>query len=250
MENAIHLQQTASTNTQLEQFFQMKNHAKDGECLTDGFLLWADYQQAGRGRQQNHWHSENSKNLLMSILLYPNLTYTEQFRITEWISLAVSDFLRQNVGLTDCHIKWPNDIYLHDKKAAGILIEHHISHEKVHRSIIGIGLNVNQTAFPEELPNPTSIRLESGREWPVEECAEQIRNRLMERRNQSAEQTHEAYLQRMYLRHVPARFLLVDSGKVLEGCIAGADSKGMLQMEVNGHLRTFELNEIKYLGAL
>ena len=119
MNDILHFQQLASTNTYLEQQLQCQNRAN----LPDGLIVMTDFQTGGRGRQSNKWFSEKGKNLLMSILIYPQLPVEAQFRVTEWISLAMAEHLRQNVGM-EAEIKWPNDIYIHGKKIAGILISH------------------------------------------------------------------------------------------------------------------------------
>ena len=107
MNDILHFQQLASTNTYLEQQLHSQNRAN----LPDGLLVMTDFQTGGRGRQSNQWFSETGKNLLMSILIYPHLPVEAQFRVTEWVSLALADHLRQNVGL-EARIKWPNDIYI------------------------------------------------------------------------------------------------------------------------------------------
>ena len=123
MNDFLHFQQLDSTNTCLEQLMQRQNRAK-ADPLPDGMVVMTGFQTAGRGRKGNSWFSDNGKNLLMSILIYPNLPVADQFRVTEWISVAMADTIRQIVGL-EAAVKWPNDIYLGNRKVAGILISHH-----------------------------------------------------------------------------------------------------------------------------
>ena len=124
--------------------------------------VWvAAFQEAGRGQQQNRWESEAGKNLLFSIFFRPsNLPAEKQFLLSQLISLALCDSLLQE-GVKAV-IKWPNDIYVGEKKIAGILLEHNISGAYVSSSIAGIGLNVNQSVF-HSAPNPTSLFLETNR---------------------------------------------------------------------------------------
>ena len=244
MSNLMHFQQLASTNTYLEQMLQRQNRAKT-ETLPDGLAVFTDFQTSGRGRQQNSWFSDKGKNLLMSVLIQPKLPMGEQFRVTEWISLALSDFLRQNVGL-DTGIKWPNDIYIRDRKIAGILISHHWHGETIGSSIIGIGLNLNQEAFPEQLPNPTSVLLETGCHTNVREAAEAVCRDLMQRRDMPADRLHEEYLQRLYLINKPALYQDLHDGKLFHGEITGVTEKGLLEMRCGTGIRQFELNGIAY----
>lgn len=127
-------------------------------------VISAVHQTAGRGQRGNTWSSESGMNLTFSIVIkygpegYGYLAAADQFTISKIASLAVIEFLK--TYSIDAKIKWPNDIYVNDKKIAGILIEHAMQGERMAYSIIGIGLNTNQISFDSNLFNPTSIRLE------------------------------------------------------------------------------------------
>ena len=129
----------------------------------------ADYQTAGRGCGTNTWESERGKNLLFSMLIHPtDISANEQFRITEIVSVALCQTLQAYIN-NKVEIKWPNDIYVGDKKICGILIENRLQGNTIKESIIGIGLNVNQTVFKSDAPNPVSIRQLTGRETDLKE---------------------------------------------------------------------------------
>jgi BirA family biotin operon repressor/biotin-[acetyl-CoA-carboxylase] ligase len=129
-----------------------------------GTVFAADSQTKGRGQRSNAWESEPSKNLTFSIILYPDfLKVDEQFLLSKAISATITDLLSE-YGL-QAKIKWPNDIYVGDKKITGILIENNIIGNRVASSIIGVGLNVNQRIFVSDAPNPTSIAMELDREF-------------------------------------------------------------------------------------
>ena len=127
-------------------------------------VIAAYEQTAGRGQRENIWLSEPGKNLTASIVLkhdgtiLSRVSADNQFIISEMISKAVVGLLA-DYGV-DARIKWPNDIYVGDKKICGILIEHTLRGSSIINSIIGVGLNVNQTEFDESLPNPTSLAAE------------------------------------------------------------------------------------------
>ena len=119
-------------------------------------------QTKGRGQRTNIWLSEAGENLTFSIVLKDlKILPVEQIAISQITSLAVVDFLKLH-GI-DARIKLPNDIYVGTNKICGILIENSIRTNQITQSIVGIGINVNQTVFPSSLPNPTSILLESDR---------------------------------------------------------------------------------------
>lgn len=129
--------------------------------VKEGTIISADFQTGGRGQRGNGWMSENGKNLLFSIVLYPDaVKANEQFLISQVVSLAVADFLRKYTdGIT---IKWPNDIYWRENKICGILIENAIEGDKIKESVCGIGINLNQESFDDSLPNPVSLKQITG----------------------------------------------------------------------------------------
>lgn len=146
----IQLEEIDSTNSYLKKILYEQHPA-------EGSVVIADYQTSGRGQMGNVWSSEKGKNLLLSLLVYPNeLTANEQFIISRIASLAVKNCLDQFVD--DIRIKWPNDIYWKGKKIAGMLIENDVQGKFIQNSIIGIGINVNQKNFDDNLPNPISLK--------------------------------------------------------------------------------------------
>ena len=125
-------------------------------------------QTSGRGQRGNVWHSDTGKNLTFSIVLkhpsdssgdYSPLTAHSQTLISELTAVSVREYLA-TLGI-EASVKWPNDIIAGDKKICGILIEHSLIGQRISWSIIGVGLNVNQTDFPADLPNPTSMAVEN-----------------------------------------------------------------------------------------
>ena len=150
-----------STNSFLKQII----HSKE---VKNGTIVSTKHQTTGRGQRNNVWESERNKNILMSFVFFPNNIPAEnQFIISKAVSLSILDLLlkyKKNVK-----IKWPNDIYIDDKKIAGILIENSLRGSEISNSIIGIGLNINQTFFSNKLPNPTSLKLETNKNYKTEE---------------------------------------------------------------------------------
>lgn len=150
----IRLEETESTNLYLRQLLAE-------QPLEEGSIVVADYQSGGRGQMGNSWFSSKGENLLFSLLIYPqNVLPSEQFIISRIASLAVKKTLDRFTD--DICIKWPNDIYWKEQKITGMLIENDISGKHIRKSIIGIGINVNQQQFPSSLPNPVSLRQITG----------------------------------------------------------------------------------------
>lgn len=159
----IHLPETESTNLYAKTI-DSKN------CIT---LITTDHQTAGRGQRGNTWEAEKGKNLLFSLVLQPhNIPSSQQFIICELISVAICKSLSSYIP--DIHIKWPNDIYYKDFKLCGILIEHDIEGMNLSRSIIGVGINVNQAKFISNAPNPISLRQILGHEVERESLLDEI----------------------------------------------------------------------------
>ncbi|WP_372949200.1 biotin--[acetyl-CoA-carboxylase] ligase [Mariniphaga sp.] len=144
----------------------------------NGSVVLSHYQTNGRGQRGNTWESAPGKNLLASIVLFPKfLPPGKQFYLSKIASLALYDLLvKHTQGVT---VKWPNDIYVGNKKIAGILIETSILGNQFHSAVVGIGLNLNQEIFSEELPNPVSLKLLTGKDYDIKETALNFRGFFM-----------------------------------------------------------------------
>jgi BirA family biotin operon repressor/biotin-[acetyl-CoA-carboxylase] ligase len=150
----IHLSETDSTNKYLQRL-------SETEEIPSGSVALADYQTAGRGQTGSVWESDAGLNLTFSLLFRPaNLPANRPFALSETASLSVKYTLDKYIP--DISVKWPNDIYCKDRKITGILIENTILQGRISRSIIGIGLNVNQTKFSADMPNPVSMAQAAG----------------------------------------------------------------------------------------
>lgn len=171
MESIIHLAETESTNNYLIALLKK-------EQLDEGTIVIADYQKAGKGQGGNSWESEPGKNITCSIVLYPFfIEARSQFIISQLVSLSVIKTLERIIPNTS--IKWPNDIYVGDKKIGGILIENILNGKCIDKCIIGIGLNVNQTLFTSNAPNPISLKQITGKEVDLMELLQQIRQQIL-----------------------------------------------------------------------
>ena len=216
-----------------------------GKALKEGAVVIADYQDGGRGLGDHSWSSNRGENLLMSMLLFPAfLSASEQFHLSRMASLALCDVLEALDA--DPVIKWPNDILTTQGKIAGILIEHGITADSISHTIIGIGLNLNQTEFPLFQTPASSLFMETGKKVEVMEVAEQIEDALMlwyrELKEGHKVLLEEHYLDRLYWAGVPAVFRA--GNEVFEGCIRGVTNFGELKVECEGKIRVFAHGEI------
>src|SRR6266536_1404515 len=140
----IVLEQTTSTNDAILQVATANSK--------EGLVLFAEHQTAGRGQRGNRWESAAGKGLWFSILLRPKIQINDSGRLTIWAIEAISDVIRTEFSLEPT-IKLPNDVQLYGRKVAGVLVEMRAQEKAPHLSIVGIGINVNQSLedFPPEL---------------------------------------------------------------------------------------------------
>ena len=148
----VHFNEVDSTNTYLKENYRIYKNLS---------FVDASYQSKGKGRLGRSWEANKDESLIFSVLIKDKKLLQNAPKLSLVAGVAVFKYLEQ-IGLKNISIKWPNDIYVNGKKICGILLES-VSHEKVDAAIIGIGLNVNQEAFPEGFfRTPTSIKLETG----------------------------------------------------------------------------------------
>ena len=152
-EPLIHFPVLDSTNLEAWRIIA-SGHGSHGYCIT------AAYQTRGKGQGESRWHSNAGQNLCISyIVCQGGIRAADQFLVNICVSLALLDSLPSFLSKVPVKLKWPNDLYAGYRKLGGILIEHSVMGEQISHTVAGVGLNVNQTEFPEELPNPVSLAL-------------------------------------------------------------------------------------------
>ena len=130
-----------------------------------GAVFFAHHQYAGKGQREKEWSSDPGLNLLVSIVIDPSfLGLSQQFSLSIMAALACFDFFSAYAG-AETTIKWPNDLYWRDRKAAGILIENHILGMNWQYAIVGIGININQTTYDTSIKNPVSLKQITGKNF-------------------------------------------------------------------------------------
>ncbi len=243
-QNLLTLKEVDSTNSFL------KSLLTNSKPLPEGTVIMAEHQYAGRGQQQNKWHSQPGKNLTFSILLKPTfLSAVNQFDLTRAISLGVFDTLRTLLG-DNLKVKWPNDIYYNDSKLGGMLIENVVQGSSINNSIIGIGLNVNQYDFPDSLLNATSVKQILHKDYDLRlllsEICSNIEAYYLHLKAGKIDFIRNCYLNSLYWFNEPRPFKA--GGEAFEGIIEGVADNGLLQIKKDGATTGYDLKEIEFLN--
>ena len=228
----VHIDETDSTNRWMKE---------NGE---DEMVVVADYQTAGRGCGQNSWESERGKNLLMSVLVHPKrVSARTQFIITQMVSVALCNTLEPLID-KPVEIKWPNDIYVGDKKICGVLIENRLEGRRIRDCVIGIGLNVNQTEFLSDAPNPVSIKQLTGHDTDRDELLASFLNKLQHAADNK--RIHLDYMRRLYRQKGLHPFMA--NGNRFMATIVGVNDEGRLMLQdEQGVPRLFAFKEVTFI---
>lgn len=239
----IRLESTDSTNS------YMAAHAAG---LSHGTMVTVREQSAGRGQRGNSWESEPGMNVTMSMLLLPDgLQAVRQFLISEAVAVGVADTLRHYLGdNAGVSVKWPNDIYVGDRKICGILIENVLTGRGITRSIAGVGLNVNQRRFCSDAPNPVSMFQLTGCEADVDEVAVRLRENILRRYDEGivagmADELHTLYKRGLWRRDGMNRYADAATGRVFEAEIKDVALTGHITLrEPDGTETTYAFKEV------
>lgn len=239
-QSLVFMPECHSTNDEASRLIQAGN-------VMEGTTVVTHHQTAGRGQRGNIWVSEKGKNLTFSIVLKPAiLSVKDQFYLNMSIALGVYDYL-QEIFRDQVKIKWPNDILIRGKKVCGILIENQVSGQQIQHSIVGVGLNVNQEEF--SLENATSLRVLSGKEYPLEDVLEGVLEKIESRyllvREQLLDSISLAFTEVMHW--LGEQHVFSAQGVEFTGMILGVDEIGRLKIQTSEGLRTFGVKEVEFL---
>lgn len=219
------------------------------EDIQEGTVVISSKQLKGRGQRGNEWESEPNKNLTCSVVLRPKfLQASEQFDLNIITSLAIVKTLRPILG-TETKIKWPNDIYVRDKKIAGILIENSLRGVSIEHSVIGIGLNVNQIKF--NYPIATSLANVTNQEHDIFNLAETIlqnlENSYLKMKSLKKNELSQEYHSLLYKRNLTSLFK--DSGGIFSGRITKVNQSGQLLIQTDEGSKAFDFKEVEFLNV-
>ncbi|MCR4995434.1 MAG: biotin--[acetyl-CoA-carboxylase] ligase family protein [Bacteroidales bacterium] len=262
--NMIELGETSSTNTFLQSYRPPK--------MADITLVTAEYQTSGRGQTGNHWESARGLNLLFSLLVYPfSLPASQMFLLSEAVALSIRETVEAVLSavaqgdpsftglafplvasarspLPPVTVKWPNDIYVGNDKIAGILIENDLCGRHISSSIIGCGVNINQTEFLSDAPNPVSLRQLTGCTFERRLILERIVQNFC-RRNANllsqADAMHREYLSVLFRGTGIHPFR--DAQGTFMAQIEDVEPSGHLCLrDTNGRLRRYAFKEVEH----
>ena len=253
----FHFSELPSTNGYAANYLTEKT--QEGAYLaTEGVLFTTFNQTAGRGQRTNNWHSEADKNLAYTVILHPRfLLATQQFCMNTAVALAVYDTLAnvleaQNKAeiINDLKIKWPNDIFIGDKKIVGMLIQNTLQGATINASAVGIGINANQKKFL-QLPNAGSLcnftKTYIDLYDLIQKLSVNIEKRFLELKSGGQTIQSELYKSHLFRINAPALYRRVSDDFVFEGVIRDITASGCLVVEDKLGRQVFNLHEIKFV---
>jgi BirA family biotin operon repressor/biotin-[acetyl-CoA-carboxylase] ligase len=218
--------------------------------LKEGTVWFAWKQTGGRGQRGKKWLSRPGESISLSIVLQPVIHPAHQFLLNATVALGVYDLIKAYAG-SGTKIKWSNDIYWNDKKAGGILIENVIRGSRWSYAIAGIGLNINQETFSENLVNPVSLYQINGKKYDVLALAKELCRSIDARYKKLTPGNFSAilreYTSNLYLLDTPALYQKGDS--VFEGTIYGVEPDGHLLIQKRDELLKISFGEITFLHS-
>ena len=249
----MYIKQTYSTSTLLREQYS--------DNLPHLYTIRTDFQTAGRGQAGNSWESEEGKNLLFSSLLrYEGIYAADQWRLSMLVAVACWEVLAKYLPKDWLTIKWPNDIYYGDKKLVGILIENSLSGSMVDHTIAGIGMNVNQTEWLSNAPNPMSMKQITGQDYPVEQLLSDWFSAMKSWETRTTEEIKDAYMQHLYRRQgwhlyverevsiMPTAIAADTEEGIFRAELVGITEQGELQLRTeNNEEKTYHFKQIRFV---
>lgn len=240
--NIIKLSEVSSTNTFAKELLGK-------EKPVEGTVIQADFQAVGKGHDNNTWESNAGENILMSMILYPDfLDTSKQFSLSMAVALGIIDFLQCILPDQKLYIKWPNDIYIDKDKIGGILINNEIMGDHFEHVIVGIGINVNQTEFSKDIPNPISLKMICNTAFKPDALCVMLSKKLLNRLEQlKADSTGIRIDYHTFLLGLGEWRHYIFQNKKIKARISGVNAFGRLMLETKAGVIECDLKEISYL---
>ena len=237
----IHLPSVDSTNA-----YALNWSSKNNPI--EGTVISADQQDRGRGQYGRSWYSTPGESMILTVILRPFfLAPLQQFALSQCISIALYDFISDLVP-GPVYVKWPNDLYIRDKKVGGILIQNSLQGKVIQHSLVGIGININQSEFPKNLPGAISLNQVSGRRFEVmtlmKKALVHLEQRYVQLRNGEKGRLAEEYHSVLYGINKELTFRK-ESGEKFRAKILGVDQTGNLRLAVGDHIESYSLQEVR-----
>lgn len=243
----IKLDAIESTNSFLKDLAQ-------NSVLEDYTSVVTDNQTSGRGQMNNTWHSKPFKNLTFSVFTrFKNLLIDQQSYLNFAVSIAIYKVLN-SLSVPNLAIKWPNDIMSANSKICGLLIETTFTKNRIKNTVIGIGLNVNQREFPENLPNASSLANQCGKEFDLSDLLSQliseIKTQIQRIEKNEMNEVYMEYQKLLYKKTIPTAFKDEKTQLFFMGIIQGVSETGKLQVQLeDDSISEFDIKEISLAKA-
>lgn len=222
----------------------------DDGMAQDGMVIWAGHQTAGKGQRGKRW--ENSReNIMMSLIVRPTMPADRQFVLSMTIAITIAKYLQTIFDQWQVAIKWPNDIYINDKKTCGILIENVFKGMNWTYAVVGMGMNVNQATFPGELRNATSLAINAGREFDLVEIITDIRSGLLNRMRQVSPEHYAVILQEyntlLFRKNKEVRFETRSDKRQFDAFVQEVNEAGQLVLLSHRGIEQYNFGELDWL---
>ncbi|KAA3640575.1 MAG: biotin--[acetyl-CoA-carboxylase] ligase [Bacteroidetes bacterium] len=218
----------------------------------EGTVISTANQTDGRGQIGSKWNSLPGENLTCSVILYPGfLLVRQQFMLNIITSLAALEVIQHYLPNCNCHVKWPNDLYVDNQKTGGILIQNSLQGQHIQSTVIGLGINILQKSFPEDIPNATSMILQAPDEsFSVENVltlfCEKLEKRYLQLKGGKQSHLKDSYLNHLLGLEEDRQFQKPD-GNRFPGRITGITEDGRLIIISEGKKLYFNLKEVIFL---
>jgi BirA family biotin operon repressor/biotin-[acetyl-CoA-carboxylase] ligase len=217
------------------------------ERVFEGEVVFAHFQTSGKGQRESNWESSPGKNLMCSIFALPNfLSGDNFFLLSKAIAIAIKEVVEEICVTDSVEVKWPNDIYVNRKKIGGILIENQFKGNSMKQAVIGLGLNINQTNF--ENPKAISLKLLTSKQFKVKEILNLILQRFeyyyLNLKWSKFHELEDNYLGSLMNYNQIGEYFI--EKKPIQGTIKNVGNNGLLEMEINHKLESFQFKEIRF----
>ena len=240
--NIVRIKETDSTILELGRMIEQGT-------LDDGTVLVAENQTSGRGQAGNSWESEAGKNLLFSVVFFPEFLNVEHcFMLSKLTANSIKQVLDKFIS--DVTIKWPNDIYYQDKKITGILLENQIMDNKVSQVIVGAGINVNQEIFTSVAPNPVSLKQILGVDTDINLILKEIVSKMLssyEALKNGEYDTINRYYDESLYRKTGMHVFSDKNGRFTARIDSVADYGGLSLVTESGETREYFFKEVSFV---
>jgi BirA family biotin operon repressor/biotin-[acetyl-CoA-carboxylase] ligase len=223
---------------------------KVSEGLANHLDAWFAIEQTdGKGQRGKSWVSNPGENITFSVVIQPQYSFQKNpFAFNALITLVCRDFIA-NILQLDVQIKWPNDLFINDRKSGGILIENRYLGENWKWAIVGIGINVNQVQFPENLFSATSFKKITNEDFEPTELAKSLHKDIIEA-IESVHQINESQIWEQYNQHLFKKTQVCKfkiNGNETKAAVSYINQQGLIVLMLNGNEIICHSGEIEWM---